>query len=665
MIPSAIKKNTEIHQRMANALRFLAADAVEKAASGHPGMPMGMADVATVLFRNHLRFSAQHADWPDRDRFVLSAGHGSMLLYGLLSLTGYEDMPLSALRDFRQLGSPCAGHPEYREAKGIETTTGPLGQGVANAVGMALAERIMAAHFPDLIQHKTYFIAGDGCLMEGICQEAITLAGHLRLGNLIGLFDDNGISIDGAVSMTSSEDQLMRFTAAGWHVQAIDGHDATAIDAALFAAKADQRPSLIACRTTIGVGAPSKAGTAKAHGAALGEAELAMAREALGWDSAAFEVPQDVMETWLQVGSRQNTQVEDWYSAYRKNPRKDEFDRRYHGTLPQEFEACFSALYQEIISKMPDLASRAASQKVLDTLAPLIPEMVGGSADLTGSNNTKAQSQQVILAEDFSGHYIHYGIREHGMAAIMNGMALHGGVVPYGGTFLVFSDYCRPAVRLAALMNIRSIFVFSHDSIGLGEDGPTHQPVEHLPALRAIPNFNVYRPADTLETAVCWKQALESQGPSALILSRQKLSAIARREDSLEAMQQGAYILRDCAEHSACILATGSEVECALQAHEELRKLAISTRIISVPCLDLFLALDKNVQNAILGTAPRVVVEAAIEQSWGKVLRHDDIFIGMKSFGASAPAEELFAHFGVTAQAVVEAVMKIRASGEF
>lgn len=659
MIPDTIKNNSMQHQQMANALRFLAADAVEQAASGHPGMPMGMADVATVLFSKHLKFSASDPEWPDRDRFVLSAGHGSMLIYGLLHLSGYTDMPLSELKNFRQLGSRCAGHPEYGEAKGIETTTGPLGQGVANAVGMALAERIMAAHFPDLVQHNTYFIAGDGCLMEGICQEAITLAGHLRLGNLIGLFDDNGISIDGATDLSTSEDQITRFVAAGWHVLEIDGHDANAIDHALNAAKRDSRPTLIACKTTIGVGAPTKAGLAKSHGSPLGAEELAAARVALGWHSEPFDIPEDVRTLWLQAGSRHAEAVQDWQQKLQNNPQKAEFERRVQRQLPTDIETIFADLMTELDAEKPDLASRAASQRVLDTIAPALPEFIGGSADLTGSNNTRASSQKPIQAEDFTGHYIHYGIREHAMAAVMNGMVLHGGVLPYGGTFLVFSDYCRPAVRLAALMNIPTIFVFSHDSIGLGEDGPTHQPVEHLASLRAIPNLSVFRPADTLETAQCWQMALRRQGPSAMILSRQKLPALNRNADSDCGVHKGAYALLNPQNADICLVSTGSEVGLAVSAQEELENLGIKTKIISMPCVDDFLQLPEAEQDALLGAVPRIIIEAGIQQSWDRLLRRDDCFIGMTGFGASAPASELYRHFGITSEAIVVAAQKL------
>ena len=652
MTLNTVWRNNTQHQHMANALRFLAADAVEAAQSGHPGMPMGMADVATVLFQKHLKFSAANPDWPDRDRFILSAGHGSMLLYGLLHLCGYADVPLSAIKNFRQLGSPCAGHPEYGAAKGIETTTGPLGQGIANAVGMALAERILEARFNDLVNHNTYFIAGDGCLMEGICQEAISLAGHLRLGKLIGLFDDNDISIDGKISLTSSEDQLARFAAAGWHVQHIDGHDATAIDQAIEAAKADSRPSLIACKTIIGLGAPQRSGTSKAHGSPLGAEEITAARKALGWNHAAFDIPADIAKAWQEAGTRGDAAYQTWLSKYQENTQKDEFDRRIQRKLPVAMADAWKTLRKDIIAKQPAIASRAASQKVLDHLAPIMPELIGGSADLTGSNNTQAKSQQGIQADQFTGQYVYYGIREHAMAAMINGMTLHGGITAYGGTFLVFSDYCRPAVRLAALMGISSIFVFSHDSIGLGEDGPTHQPVEHLAALRAIPRLNVYRPADMLETLESWQAALEGDQPAALILSRQKLPATGR-QDSENRTQQGAYVLSGDDNASLCLVASGSEVGLAMEAAAQLEIQGTRCKVVSVPCLDIFLNRPKNEQQQVLGQASRIIIEAAIQQPWDRLLRDQDVFIGMDSFGESAPANALFTHFGITTDAII------------
>ena len=655
MIPEAITRNPALHQRMANSLRFLAADAVAAASSGHQGMPMGMADVATVLFSRHLKFSAAHSDWPDRDRFVLSAGHGSMLLYGLLYLTGYDDMPLKAIRSFRQLGSPCAGHPEFGEARGIETTTGPLGQGLANAVGMAIAERMLAAHYADLVDHHTYFVAGDGCLMEGISHEAIGLAGHLRLGRLIGFFDDNGITIDGPVSLASSEDQIGRFQAAGWHVQQIDGHDATAIDAAIVAARSDPRPSLIAAKTVIGVGSPI-AGTAPAHGASILADKLAATREALDWSLPPFEVPDDAMTAWRAAGQRCADQATDWYQNLESNPRKADFLRRIEGGLPTGLDAVFADIFSQMATEKPSLATRAASQKTLDALAPHLPDLVGGSADLTGSNNTRASNQQPVNQDDYSGQYLYYGIREHGMAGVMNGMALHGGLIPYGGTFLAFSDYSRPAIRLAALMGQRVIHVLSHDSIGLGEDGPTHQPVEHLASLRAIPGLKVFRPADALETAQCWQQALAYQGTSALVLSRQKLPFLDRGESGITDWGgQGAYLLKNPPSENICLIATGSEVSRAVEAEQGLQDIGVTARILVIPCLDDFLRLETAVQSRLLGTAPRIVVEAGIRQGWESLLRDGDQFIGMDSFGASAPAEILFTHFGITSDAIIAA----------
>ncbi|HEM46481.1 MAG TPA: transketolase, partial [Alphaproteobacteria bacterium] len=509
---------------MSNAIRALSMDAVQRANSGHPGMPMGTADVATVLFSKHLKFDASAPDWWDRDRFVLSAGHGSMLLYSLLYLTGYPGMDLDQLKNFRQLGSRTAGHPEYGHAPGIETTTGPLGQGLANAVGMALAERMLAARYgADVVDHYTYVLAGDGCLMEGISHEAISLAGHLRLGRLIVLFDDNGITIDGKTELSVGDDQLKRFEASGWDVARIDGHDREAIDAALTAARASDRPSLIACRTVIGFGAPTKAGSEKTHGSPLGEEEVAGAREKLGWPYPPFDVPEHILSAWRRVGARGEAERLDWEQrvASLDSDLRNEFERVMAGDLPLGWEAALDAFKAEMAREEPKLATRVASQKVLEVLTRAIPELVGGSADLTGSNGTRTSDQVAVTAQDFSGSYINYGVREHGMAAAMNGIALHGGLIPYGGTFLAFTDYCRPAIRLSALMGKRVVYVMTHDSIGLGEDGPTHQPVEHLAALRAMPNLHVFRPADVVETAECWALALEhSETPSILALTR-------------------------------------------------------------------------------------------------------------------------------------------------
>ncbi len=647
---------------MANAIRFLAADAVEKAKSGHPGMPMGMADVATVLFQRFLKFDPARPDWPDRDRFILSAGHGSMLLYALLYLTGYPNMTLEEIRNFRQLGSKTAGHPEYDPASGIETTTGPLGQGLGNAVGLALAERMMNARFGDsVVDHRTYAIAGDGCLMEGISHEAASLAGHLKLGRLIVLFDDNGISIDGPTSLAVSDDQAARFAAYGWHVQGVDGHAPDAVAAAIGVAQADPRPSLIACRTVIGFGAPTKAGSEKTHGAPLGAEEIAGAREKLGWAHPAFEVPAEILSAWRAQGAKGAALSADWDArvASLSDADRGELERRLSGALPEDWDRALTDLKDSISAEQPELATRVASQKVLDALRPVIPELAGGSADLTGSNNTKATGQDVITAGDYSGGYIHYGVREHAMAAAMNGMSLHGGLIPYGGTFLIFTDYCRPSIRLAALMGLRVVYVMTHDSIGLGEDGPTHQPVEHLAALRAMPNLLVTRPADTIETAECWQIALENDGgPTVLALTRQKLPTV-RLEPSAENLsERGAYILSPAErEREVTLIATGSEVAIALQAQARLQADGVATAVISMPCWELFTRQSDHYRDEVLGPGSlRVAIEAASPLGWERWTGPDGGFIGMTSFGESAPYQDLYAHFGITPEAVVETV---------
>jgi transketolase len=649
------------HEAMANAIRALAMDAVQKANSGHPGMPMGMADVATVLFTRFLKFDPKRPDWPDRDRFVLSAGHGSMLLYALLHLTGYADMTLEQLRNFRQLGSRTAGHPEYGHAAGIETTTGPLGQGLANAVGMALAERLLNAQFGDaVVDHHSYAIAGDGCLMEGISHEAISLAGHLQLSKLIVLFDDNQISIDGATSLTCGDDQIARFRACGWATRSVDGHDPEAVAAAIAAARSSERPSLIACRTVIGFGAPSKAGTAKTHGAPLGEDEIAGARAQLGWPHPPFEIPGPVRAAWAAAGARGAATAEAWQGRLDAlaAETRDEFARRMRGELPAGWREALAAMKRATVEAAPKIATRVSSQRVLDTLAEAIPELVGGSADLTGSNNTRAKSQAVVSASDFSGRYLHYGVREHAMAAAMNGLALHGGVIPYGGTFLVFSDYCRPAIRLAALMRQRVVYVLTHDSIGLGEDGPTHQPVEHLAALRAIPNLLVFRPADTIETAECWELALDSRdAPSVLALSRQGLPSL-RQDPSENLSGLGGYILAPAEnERQVTLIASGSEVALALEAQAQLGAQGIWAAVVSMPCWELFEAQPPHYRDEVLGPGTlRIAIEAGLRQGWDAWLQPDGGFVGMTGFGASAPIQDLYKHFGITAEAVVAAV---------
>ncbi|MEE8534058.1 MAG: transketolase [Alphaproteobacteria bacterium] len=647
---------------MANAIRALAMDAVQAANSGHPGMPMGMADVATVLFTRFLKFDPARPDWPDRDRFVLSAGHGSMLLYALLYLTGYEDMTLDQLRNFRQLGSLTPGHPEYGHAPGIETTTGPLGQGIANAVGMALAERLLAARYGEaVVDHFTYVIASDGDLMEGLSHEAASLAGHLRLRKLIVLFDDNHISIDGPTELTVDDDQRARFASYGWQTTAVDGHDPDAVAEAIAAARQSDRPSLIACRTTIGYGAPTKAGTAATHGAPLGADEVAGARAALGWPHPPFEVPDHVLGAWRTASARGAAAATAWDAALAglDATLAAEFERTRRGDLPPTFDDAVIGLKRRLADERPAWATRKASQEALEALTPAVPEMIGGSADLTGSNNTKAKDMAVVRADDFSGRYIHYGVREHAMAAAMNGLALHRGVIPYGGTFLVFTDYCRPAIRLAALSGLRVIYVMTHDSIGLGEDGPTHQPVEHLAALRAMPNLNVFRPADAVETAECWALALEApRTPSVIALTRQGVPALRTEHTDDNLCARGGSVLAEAdGAAKATLIATGSEVSVAIAARETLQEEGIATRVVSLPCWELFDAQDDAYRASVIdpGTA-RVAIEAAAPMGWERYVGEAGTVVGMTSFGASAPAKDVFQHFGITAEAVVDAV---------
>ncbi len=650
-----------VHKEMANAIRFLSADAVQKANSGHPGMPMGMADAATVLFTRFLKFDPQAPDWQDRDRFVLSAGHGSMLLYSLLYLSGYEDMTVEELKNFRQLGSRTAGHPEYGHAAGIETTTGPLGQGLSNAVGMALAERLCNARFgADVVNHYTYVVAGDGCLMEGISHEAASLAGHLELSRLIVLWDDNGISIDGPTDLAVDDDQLARFAAYRWHTQSVDGHDPEAIAAAIEAAKASDKPSLIGCRTVIGYGAPNKAGTASTHGAPLGEDEIAGARQALGWPHGPFVVPDDVLAIWRQAGSRGAAERAAWEArvAALEGPARQEFERALAGDLPAGWDDALEAHKRKLVEEPPEWATRKASGEALEVLTAAIPELIGGSADLTGSVNTKTASTKPISAGDFSGRYVYYGVREHAMAGVMNGMALHGGVIPYSGTFLIFTDYMKAGMRLSALMGQRVIYVLTHDSIGLGEDGPTHQSVETLASLRALPNFNVFRPADAVETAECWAIALEQRGtPSAMVLTRQGVPALRTAGEGGNLSALGAYVLAE-AEGGArrvTLLASGSEVGVAVEARSKLQQEGIPAAVVSIPCWELFDAQDEAYRAQVLGDGVRVGIEAAVAHGWERYLGADGAFIGMTGFGASAPAGRLFDHFGITADAAVGA----------
>ena len=648
-------------RRMANAIRALSMDAVEAAKSGHPGMPMGMADAATVLFTRHLKFDAAHPDWADRDRFVLSAGHGSMLLYALLYLTGYPGITLDDIKRFRQLGSPCAGHPEYGHLPGVETTTGPLGQGLGTAVGMALAERVLNARFGDgLVDHRTYVIASDGDLMEGISHEACALAGHLKLNRLIVLFDDNGISIDGPTSLAESGDTLKRFESYGWAVSRIDGHDAAAVDRALASAKASDKPVLIACRTTIGYGAPKRAGTSKAHGEALGAEEVAGARVALGWPHAPFDVPGDLLDQWRAAGRRGSGERKGWSARLSESTLRKAFDAALSGDMPATLGPAVAALKTKFATEKPVIATRKASEITIEAFAAEVPSAIGGSADLTGSVFTKTKNDPVISPGHYNGRFVHYGIREHGMAACMNGMALHKGLIPFAGTFLVFSDYSRPSIRLGALMGQHVIHVMTHDSIGLGEDGPTHQPIEHLAALRAIPNLLVLRPADAVETAECWDVALRQKGrPSVLVLSRQNLATLRteHRDENLSA--RGAYCIAESQGALVSLLATGSEVEIAVKARELLQAQGVSARVVSMPSWELFEEQGEDYRRAVLGPGTvKVAIEAAGSMGWERHIGQDGAFIGMHGFGASAPYKELYKHFGITAEAAAEAALQ-------
>ncbi|MGF1464994.1 MAG: transketolase [Sandaracinaceae bacterium] len=651
------------HQDLANALRALSMDAVEEASSGLPGMPMGMADIAVVLFSNHLRFDPTSPRWPDRDRFVLSNGHGSMLLYSLLHLTGYEDMTLEQIKRFRQLGSITAGHPEYGHAAGIETTTGPLGQGLANGVGMALAERILNARFGgDLVDHHTYVFAGDGCLMEGISHEAIGLAGHLKLSKLIVLFDDNHISIDGPTQLATSEDAVKRFEAQGWDARRVDGHDPAAVHRAIEEAKGTDRPSLIACRTTIGYGAPTKAGTAEVHGSALGPEERDAAKKNLGWAYGPFEVPEPIRAAWMAIGARGKATRQAWEArlAATDAATREEFLRGQAGTLPSGLDAAVQAKVEALLKDAPSIATRKSSQIALELLTAEVPELVGGSADLTPSNNTKVGATEDVTPGDYGGRYVRYGVREHGMAAAMNGIAVHGGLIPYGGTFLVFTDYARPSIRLSSLMHARVIYVMTHDSIGLGEDGPTHQPVEQVMALRAIPGIHVFRPADAVETLECWRLALSLSGPSILALTRQGLPAIRKAGDGLDPSvrysEKGAYVVREPeGGRQVTLLATGSEVSLAVAAADQLAESGTRAAVVSMPCWELFEAQDDAYRAAVLGDAPRVSVEAGTTFGWERYTGPGGRSVGMTTFGASGKGKEVMAHFGFTPDNVAEA----------
>ncbi len=657
---------TSADKAMANAIRALAMDAVKAANSGHSGMPLGMADAATVLFTRHMKLDPRHPHWPDRDRFVLSAGHGSMLLYALNHLMGYEDMPIEEIKNFRQLGSRTAGHPEYGHAAGIETTTGPLGQGIATSVGMALAERMLNARFGDeLVDHHTYVIAGDGCLMEGVSHEAIDLAGHLKLSRLIVLFDDNGITIDGATDLSTSMDQKARFKAAGWDVFECDGHDMAAVDAALTAAKASSGPAMIACKTVIGYGAPKAAGTAKAHGAITADDEIAGVREAIGWPHPPFVIPDDVAAAWRAAAGRSGDAYAGWSDRLAKSDKKTLFETCHREAPVDELAGAIESYKEKLVADAPKVATRKASEMALEVINAAQPNMAGGSADLTGSNNTKTKAMEPVTAGNYAGSYIYYGVREHGMAAAMNGLALHGGFIPYGGTFLAFTDYARPAMRLSALMGKRVIYVMTHDSIGLGEDGPTHQPVEHVASLRAMPNINVFRPADAVETAECWQAALADTGrPSVLALSRQNLPTIREEHTADNLSAKGAYILRNGhGTRDVTIIATGSEVAIALEAAESLAPDGVRAAVVSMPSWEKFAAQDQGYRDAVLGTAPCIAVEAGVGLGWERWIGQQGVFIGMTGFGASAPEQDLYRHFGITAEAVADAARNLVGRG--
>ncbi|MEM9421158.1 MAG: transketolase [Pseudomonadota bacterium] len=645
--------STEAPRQMASAIAALSMDAVEQANSGHPGMPMGMADAATALFSRHLKFDASEPEWPDRDRFILSAGHGSMLIYSLLYLTGTPGVDLQDLKDFRQMGAKTAGHPEFGHAPGIETTTGPLGQGISNAVGFALAEAHLNARFGDeIVDHYTYVIAGDGCLMEGISQEAIAMAGHFKLRKLIVLWDDNGITIDGAVSLSDSTDQRARFEASGWDTLACDGHDQDAVSAAIEVAKGSDKPTLIACKTVIGKGANKKAGTAGAHGAPLGDEEIAFARESLNWPHAPFDIPADVLEAWRAVGAKGGAVRTAWEARLQNSDKRDAFYETWKADATPAV-AALDEYCQKLASEKPKVATRKASQNALEVVNAAISTTLGGSADLTGSNNTKTGDLGVLSADNYAGRYIHYGIREHGMAAAMNGLALHGGAIPYGGTFLVFTDYARGAMRLSALMGQRVIYVMTHDSIGLGEDGPTHQPVEHLAALRAIPNLAVFRPADAVETAEAWAAALaRTDGPSVLALTRQGLPTL-REDVSENYVARGAYVLKEVADADVTLIGSGSEVEIAVEAAALLEKDGLKARIVSLPCVEAFAEQGATYMQKVLGTAPRLGLEAGVRMGWDHLLfafGGQGEFMGVETFGASGPYKEVYAHFGLTAE---------------
>ena len=649
---------------LSNAIRFLSIDAVQKANSGHPGMPMGMADVATVLFKYYLRFNPKNPKWINRDRFVLSAGHGSMLLYSLLYLTGYKKIKIEDIKNFRQVNSICAGHPEYEDNSGIETTTGPLGQGLGNSVGMAIAQEIFKKRFgSDLINNKTYVIASDGDLMEGISHEAMSLAGHLNLKNLIVFFDNNKISIDGPTSLSVSDNYKKRFEGYGWSFQEINGHNYKQILKAIEKANKSKKPTIISCKTIIGFGSPNKSGKASSHGAPLGEDEINLVRKKLGWKSKPFEIPDNILNAWREIGLKGDELEKKWKNNLEKksNKIKNEFERLIKGDLSLNFDKVIGDEKLKFFQTRPKMATRQCSSSVISAITDVLPELVGGSADLSGSNNTKTENSIVINAKNFSGNYIHYGVREHAMGAAMNGIALYGGLIPFGGTFLIFSDYLKPSLRLSAIMNLRVIYIFSHDSIGLGEDGPTHQPIEHLESLRSVPNLNVFRPADINETIECWEIALKSKtNPSAIALSRQKLPYVSEHKSGENRCSRGAYILKgDMNKAKVSLIASGSEVEIALEAYEKLNNENIDAKVISVPCYDIFNKQEENYKKEILGENTfKISIEASTESGWKKVVGKDGVTLGMSTYGKSGPYKEVYKLFNLTSDEVVKIVKK-------
>ncbi len=654
-----------IFKDLANAIRFLSVDAVQKANSGHPGLPMGMADVATVLFKYYLRFNPKNSDWINRDRFVLSAGHGSMLLYSLLYLTGYKSISIKDIQNFRQLKSICAGHPEYKKKSGIETTTGPLGQGLSNAIGMAIAEEVMKKRFgSNLINHRTYVIASDGDFMEGISHEAMSLAGHLKLKNLVVFFDNNKISIDGSTALAVSDNYKKRFESYGWNFQEVNGHNEKQISKAIKKTLKSKKPSLISCKTIIGYGSPNKSGKASSHGAALGDEEVALVRKKLKWKYKPFEIPKEILSEWRKIGKRGDLQEKKWNIVYNKKSKKvkDEFSRQINTKLPKNLDKIIDKEKRKFFNLKPNVASRQSSASVLEAITKNLPELVGGSADLSGSNNTKTKYSTIIKPSNFKGNYIHYGVREHAMAGIMNGMALHGGILPYGGTFLIFLDYCKPALRLSAFMGLRVIYIFSHDSIGLGEDGPTHQPIEHLAHLRAIPNLNVFRPADTIETLECWEIALKSStNPSVIALSRQKLPFVTETLTKKNMSNLGGYELKKTnLNPEVTLIASGSEVQIAIEALNKLQEININSKVISMPCQELFDKQSKEYKEKIIDkNSIKISIEASSIYGWEKYVGPDGISLGIKSFGKSAPYKKIYEHFNLTSSNVVKLAKKM------